>query len=154
MTSRAALVAGCLAWACYAVSLLLPAMAFEGGELFRNTWRGWDALVRGWVVWVAPFASFGSGGGLVAALFSFWLGVLWLTNLLVLVSPFLVFRPRARFSASLGRALPVAAAANATFVFTPDVQPAVGYYLWLTSFILLSIAARGSGHDDLRKAMV
>jgi hypothetical protein len=60
----------------------------EGGELTRGTWTGWDALVRGGLVWALSFISEHS---LKVALIRLWLGALWLTNVLGLLSPALVF---------------------------------------------------------------
>ena len=119
----------------------MRALLHEGGELIRGTWTGWDALVRGGLVWAVPLIREQS---LKIALISLWLGGLWLTNLLVLLSPALAFPTWTKSRRLLRGTLPVAAAANVTFVLAPDVQPAVGYYVWLASFILMAIAARGS----------
>jgi hypothetical protein len=140
VSRRAALAVACLGWACYVTSLFMRALIHQGGELIRGTWTGWDALVRGGLVWAVPFIGEQS---LKVALISLWLGGLWLTNLLVLLSPALVFPRWMKSRRVLRGTLPVAAAANVTFVLAPDVQPAVGYYVWLASFVLLAIAARG-----------
>lgn len=140
VSRRAALAVTCLGWGCYVASLFMRALIHEGGELIRGTWTGWDALVRGGLVWAVPFIG---EQGLKVALISLWLGGLWLTNLLVLLSPALAFPKWTKSRRVLRRTLPVAAAANVTFVLAPDVQPAVGYYVWVASFILLATAARG-----------
>jgi hypothetical protein len=138
VTQRTALAVACLGWACYVASLFMRALIHDGGELIRGTWTGWDALTRGGLVWAVPFIG---GPGLNVVLISFWLGVLWLTNVLVLLSPALSLPTWTKSRRVLRRTLPVAAAADFTFFLAPDVQPAVGYYFWLASFVLLSMAA-------------
>ena len=140
LTQRTALAVACLGWACYVASLFMRALIHEGGELIRGTWTGWDALMRGGFIWAVPFIGELSPG---VVLISLWLGVLWLTNLLVLLSPSVAYPAGTKLKRVIRRALPVAAAANATFFLAPDVQPAVGYYFWLASFIMLSISVRG-----------
>ena len=140
LTQRTAPAVACLGWACYVASLFMRALVHEGGELIRGTWTGWDALVRGGFIWAVPFIGELSPK---VVLISLWLGVLWLTNLLVLVSPSLAFPAWTKLRRVLRRSFPVAAAANFTFFLAPDVQPAIGYYFWLASFIMLSISVRG-----------
>ena len=91
-------------------------------------------------MWAVPFIGELSPK---VVLISLWLGGLWLTNLLVLLSPSLALPTWTKLRRVLRRSLPVAAAANFTFFLAPDVQPAVGYYFWLASFIILSISVRG-----------
>jgi hypothetical protein len=138
VSRRVAPAVASVGWTCYVASLFMRALVHEGGELITGTWTGWDALVRGWVVWAVPVIGERS---LKVVLISFWLGVLWLTNLLVLLSPALTLPTWTKSRRILRRTLPVAAAANFTFFLAPDVQPAVGYYFWLASFVFLSMAA-------------
>ena len=140
LTQRSALAVACLGWACYVASLFMRALIHEGGELIGGTWTGWDALVRGGLVWAIPFIGELSPK---VVLITLWLGGLWLTNLLVLISPALAVPTGTKLKRALRRSLPIAAAANFTFFLAPDVQPAVGYYFWLASFIMLSISVRG-----------
>lgn len=123
LTQRTAMAVACLGWACYVASLFMRALIHEGGELIRGTWTGWDALVRGGLVWAVPLIGELSPK---VVLISLWLGVLWLTNLLVLLSPSVAYPAWTKLKRVLRRALPVAAAVNVTFFLAPDVQPAVG----------------------------
>jgi hypothetical protein len=142
MVSRAALGTASLAWVAYLTSLPLHAFTFSNGDV-RWSYSGWAALRDGW----QPFAFLTLGRSQVPILHGFflvrfaalWVGLLWLTNLVVLVSPLLVLRLRKEKRALMAGALWVIVAMNATVWFGPESVGA-GYYSWLGSFLLLAVA--------------
>jgi hypothetical protein len=103
-----------LAGAAFAVSWFLP-VAEVSGDLFRGTVWGWKAFLFA----VSPAL----GNDLAAG---------WLFEL----------RPSARAQVRLAWALGAAVGLDAVWAFLPDTRPElrIGYYLWLSAFVLAGLA--------------
>ena len=123
-----------LAGAAFAVSWFLP-VAEVSGDLFRGTVWGWKAFLFA----VSPAL----GNDLAAGwLFPTWMVASALSNLLVPAAVVFELRPSARAQVRLAWALGAAVGLDAVWAFLPDTRPElrIGYYLWLSAFVLAALA--------------
>ena len=133
MTLRKKLLA--LAWASFAVSLLLPSLRTPGGAVMEELQWGWACAIGSFM---ALFDL------LRGHLTDVYVALLGLCNLLMLLSPAVIFLNRRGLF--IQRAVYVAAAALVCAArFLPLDSGSisgflVGYYAWCLSFVLLAVA--------------
>ena len=119
----------------YLPAWFLPA-AHNSGELFRGDSEGWRAFVFA----ISPLFGNDLGGSLPLLL---WMVTSALSNLLLVAALVLVcWRPRA-VGRRLVWSLAAATAVNAYWYWLPEMRPdlRIGYYLWVCSFALGTMAA-------------
>lgn len=133
---------GALAVFLYAVSWCVPVIETRGDLLSGRSW-GWQAFLFA----VSPLA----GNDMDAhPLQLVWMVSSALTNLLPPVMIWLRFRRAQRLPSALAWALVGAALVNAGWMFLPTMLQdlRVGYYLWLSAFVVGAVAALLLAHRD------
>jgi hypothetical protein len=123
-----------LAGAAFAASWCLP-VAEVSGDLFRGTVWGWKAFLFA----VSPALGNDLGGGW---LFPTWMVASALSNLLAPAVVGFEMRPSARAQVGLAWALGAGVALDAVWAILPSTRPELrlGYYLWLSAFVLAATA--------------
>lgn len=126
-----------LAWAAFVVSLLLPSLKTSGGFMPLGE------FIWGWACFIGSFMALFDL--LRGRLRDVYVALLGLCNLLMLLSPVIIFLNRRGLF--IQRAVFVAAAVLVCVARFLPLEPGsdygflVGYYVWCLSFVLLAVAA-------------
>jgi len=130
-----------LAVLCYVPSWFLTAVHLPGDNVFGPT-HGWDAFTRA----LDPIFMSVEGIGLPAIV---WMVSSAASNVLLIAAMVRICWPEATVSRRLVWWLTAATALNGIWLLIPEMLPRlrVGYYLWLTAFVLGVLA----GHAAVRE---